>query len=211
MTASSIINRAPFSRSVITTTAVAVLVLVAMPQRSEAKGPESVTVSGPGIVDEMEIIDAGNADQRGRLFELSGVWFGTGDLPTPLGREPTTELGPAYSVTWIAVGPPGAPVADRTIRQSFYPFAEDGPVIHTQEVPEGWGQEVGGWFAASPELTEILLAMGVPLADPAGGGSGWMAPFGAILVAVLALLAWQRRQRPGLVEAIQGARVPQAD
>ncbi len=175
--------------------AIVAVMVVGISPPAQAKGPESVTVAGPGISGELELI-SGDAEHVGRLVELSGVWLGTGDLPVPLEGEPATPLGPAYTLTWLALGPPGVTATDRTIRQVVYPYAENGPIIHTRAVPDGWGQDVLGWFAASPDLNVALVGLGVPLdTPPAEGGSRplvWVMFAAAMLIAVLV----RRRSAP---------------
>ena len=115
--------------------------------RVDAKGPESVVITGPEFDQPIELMDTADIDLMSRLMEQSGIWYGTGDLPKPLAKQPG-ELGPAYTLTWVNGGPPGKSVAERTIRQFIYLDAERGPMIHTpaQETLENWGPGVIGWF-----------------------------------------------------------------
>jgi hypothetical protein len=124
-----------------------------------AKGPESVTIAGPGIDQPLELIDTANQDLIAQLMEQTGLWYGTGE---PLQEEQLGELGPAYTLTWVNMGPPEKSVEERTIRQEIYLDAENGPLIHTQDQLslQGWGPEVIGWFAAPVELRATLIELG---------------------------------------------------
>lgn len=126
-----------------------------------AKGPESATITGPGIDRPIELMDTADFDLVIRLMEQTGLWYGTGDLL----KEPPGELGPGYTLTWINSGPPAKSVDERTIRQMIYLDAENGPIIHTpaQEALRGWGPGVIGWFAAPSGLRDTLAELGVPI------------------------------------------------
>lgn len=144
-------------------------IVVAIGGIALAKGPESATITGPGIDEplEIELIETANPDLVRRLMEQTGLWFATGDS-SRIPAEPAGDLGPAYTLTWINSGPPADPVEERTIRQILYLHAESGPVIETpsQIGLEGWGPEVIGWFIAPDGLADTLTAMGVPTLAP---------------------------------------------
>jgi hypothetical protein len=131
-----------------------------------AKGPESATVSGPGIERPIELMDTADSELVVRLMEATGLWYATGDLPLSL-EEPPRELGPRYTLTWINSGPPGESVDERTIRQAIYVGVENGLLIHTpaQRGLRGWGPGVIGWFAAPSGLRDTLAKLGVPIAS----------------------------------------------
>ncbi len=131
-----------------------------------AKGPQSATISGPGIDRPIELLDTSDIDLVVKLMEQTGLWYDTGD-PLPFG-EPKGELGHSYTLTWINSGPPAKSTADRTIRQLIYLDAEGGPVLHTpaQDNLQGWGPGVIGWFAAPPGLRDTLTELGVPISSP---------------------------------------------
>jgi hypothetical protein len=134
-----------------------------------AKGPESATVTGPGIEEPIELLDvARGLDPSGelerQLMHQTGLW----SAPTFESRQPPTgELGPAYTLTWINSGPPGRSVESRTIRQELYPDADGGSVIHTppQAGLEGWGPEVTGWFDAPNTLWDTLAQLGLQVSE----------------------------------------------
>ena len=93
------------------------------------EGPESVTISGPGIDEPIELI---NSSLVGELMQQTGLWSASGDA-VPTSPPPIDDLGSAYMLTWINSGPPTDPVANRTIRQLLYFDASHGPLIHTPD------------------------------------------------------------------------------
>lgn len=148
------------------------LLLFAFIDPVAAKGPESLTITGPGIDRPLELIDstAGTIpDPILRLMEQTGLWYG----PMPV-EEPAGELGPAYTLTWINSGPPEKSVEQRTYRQRIYLDAENGPLIHTpaQESLSGWGPGVIGWFEAPDGLRDTLAELGVPLSPAPSSRDG---------------------------------------
>ncbi len=139
-----------------------------------AKGPESVTITGPGINRPIEVLAAENIDLVSQLMGQTSLWFGTSRPPLQPEELPA-ELGPSYMLTWINSGPPGDSLDQRTIRQLIYLDAENGPVIHTpdQESLRGWGPEVIGWFEAPTSLRDTLAELGAPVsaAPPSGAAA----------------------------------------
>jgi hypothetical protein len=126
-----------------------------------AKGPESVTIKGPGIDQQINFMDNNNVDFEVKLMEQMGIWFGTG-IPLTA-EEIKVELGPGYTFTWVNSGPPSMSVAERTIIQQVYLDGETGPIIHTpvQDSLQGWGPGTIGWFAAPDELKDTLAKLKV--------------------------------------------------
>ena len=127
-----------------------------------AKGPESVTITGPGFEYPINMMDNNDIDLEVDLMEQTGLWFGTG---RPLTSEALKgELGPSYTFTWVNSGPPSMTVEERTIIQHVYLDAEAGPVIHTpaQDSLQDWGSGLIGWFAAPGDLEDTLAKLGVP-------------------------------------------------
>lgn len=160
-------------RTVIVLVVVSILVL-ANAGIAFGKGPESVTLTGPGIDSPVELMDVVDwpiscdngcpPDPMVRLMEQSGRWYATGDLPIAI-DEPEGDLGPRHVLTWIRGGFADEPVEERTIHQFIYLQADDGPVIHTPE-QEGlvdWGSGIVGWFRASDDLPETLASLGAPI------------------------------------------------
>lgn len=134
--------------------------MIAIP--AAAKGPVSAELSGPGLNEPLDLMGTASDEQITLLMEQTGLWYGTGDLPTPI-SPPTADLGPAHTLTWVNFGPPGAPVAERTIVQELYLQAIGGPIIHTpmQKSLGEWGQKVIGWFEAPAGFFDTLSGLGV--------------------------------------------------
>ena len=140
-----------------------VMILFANIYPAVAKGPESATITGPGIDQPIELLGTIEMDSVVQLMEQTGLWYDTG-TPIP-SKEPVGELGPSYTLTWINSGPPSLSAEERTIYQEIYLDAENGPLIHTppQESLQGWGAGVIGWFVAPSELKDTLTELGVPI------------------------------------------------
>lgn len=137
----------------------AAVLVVGVATGSQAKGPESATLSGPGIAEPIELIhpsksfDTYKDDAPIRLIEMLAPWYG----PRATAVAPPKDLGPAFTLTWVNSGPPGDPIETRTIRQYIYPNAVGGPVVHVPEPISHEGrlpevQEVAGWFEAPDAL-----------------------------------------------------------
>ena len=88
------------------------------------------------------------------LIGLTGLWFGS----LPVATAPPENPGPAYTLTWANMGPPGEPIESRTIHQYVYVDAPGGPLISTPEQIglDGWGAEVIGWFEAPEEIGSTI-------------------------------------------------------
>jgi hypothetical protein len=133
----------------------ALALVVVVGARAQAKGAESVTLSGPGIDKPIELIDVSKSfdtyenDAPVTLTGLTGLWSGS---RSPAAAPPE-EPGPAFTMTWV-MGPPGDPIELRTVHQYVYPDAFGGPLIHTPEQIglDGWGADVIGWFEAPEEI-----------------------------------------------------------
>lgn len=123
-----------------------------------AKGPESATLTGPGVGEPIEFFDQRPAKDvqspPSRILDLTHLWRGG---PPPM-ASPPGDLGEAYTITWVNMGPPSTSVEERTIVQHIYLDAEGGPLIHTPDQPglESWGGNVEGWFEAPQVLEEVI-------------------------------------------------------
>jgi hypothetical protein len=141
----------------------AALIVVPTPS-ARAKGPESVTLTGPGI-DRPIALDTTHSGLLGRAMEQTGLWWSVrSDRPLPI-RESPRKLGPGYTLTWILSDEPPDREEERAIRQVIYPFAEGGVTIHTPTQDDLRGlPEATGWFRA-PALGDTLAALGVPVSS----------------------------------------------
>ena len=132
-----------------------------------AKGPESVTIAGPGIKDPVELMDAVDwpiscdetcpPDPMVRLMEQTGLWYAAGDLPIAI-EKPLGDLGSRYKLTWTRGGFPDESVEERTFHQFLYLDAEGGPFVHTpvQASLEDSVGHVYGWSKAPRGLVDSL-------------------------------------------------------
>lgn len=156
-------RRSPDQSGFIAATIVAATIVFTASSALAKGGPESATVSGPGIGRPIEL-DTVSAGLVGRAMEQTGLWWAeAGDLPLPL-EEPPDLRGPGYTLTWVRYGDPRESVDERTIRQVIYPFAEGGVVIHNP-IQEGLrhSRSLIGWFEL-PQLRETLADLGIPAA-----------------------------------------------
>jgi hypothetical protein len=171
-----------------------------------AKGPESVTLAGPGIESPVELMDAIDwpiscdsscpPDPMVQLMEQSGLWYATGDLPVPI-DPPVGVLGNQDVLTWDRGG-----YLEENIRQFIYLDAKNGPVIHTppQKGLEGWGSGVVGWFRASDDLADTLASLVDPLSATERAGSAAIGDpqylgLLAVIGSALLVLIWANRRR----------------
>ena len=129
----------PWVTRIMVGVAINALVLIGLTDPSAAKGPESATLSGPGVDQPIELTDAADSELFVRLMQQTGLWFSVAD---PLPLEPSAaELGPSYALSWINSVPPGLGEEERTIHQFIYLDTRLGAVIHTpaQVWPGGLG------------------------------------------------------------------------
>lgn len=148
----------------LTVAAVLAVLVLTLPNVAYAKGPKSGTLTGPGID---EPIDLRAEYEAGSL--MMGLWLITNHDDTRLPGEPLTEVGPAYTVTWITWGAVEAFVEafKGTVIQILYPLAPDGPVVHIPPQPayKDSGATPVGWYRAPSNLPAQLTALGVNLTD----------------------------------------------
>jgi hypothetical protein len=150
-------------RSLVLATALALAAVLA--GAASAKGPASVTITGPGL--DEPIVLRGNAEgsvtsRIGRIVQFGG-WFpqAFGQIPDSTTKQaPTKRLGPRYVALWVVPVGGGRSV---TIRQDLYPWAAGGPVTHMRA-----GQRIfdagthGGWYRGPFALRATLASLGVP-------------------------------------------------
>jgi hypothetical protein len=135
------------------------LILLAVP--AMAKGPESATLSGPGIDEPIVLLEQGSGisvigtgSAESDLIALTGLWQFD---PTRELISPPRDLGTGLNLSWVNMGPPHLPKSERTIRQILYLYAEGGPIINTPEQAslDGWGG-VTGWYRADTRLLSVV-------------------------------------------------------
>ncbi len=147
------------------TVTVVVTGLFLVPGGALAKGASAVTVDGPHLRTPIHLRGGEGDPEVGAFAEASGFFPAMfGQSPDPmLARRPQGDLGPRYTATYVV--PSGGGHRD-LIRQAIYPYAEGGPVTYTAPGQSFFGSEQtrGGWFAASPDFKEGLVAAGLPRA-----------------------------------------------
>lgn len=179
-----------------------------VPGLALAKGASEAVIIGPGL--DQPIAMAGEGQVGGeelmRLAESAGffqVVFGqTPDVT--LAEQPEGALGPRYTITYTMPGPNNE--LDR-LSQDLYPYATPNPVTYMAPGQPFFTTEQtrGGWYVATSQLKDDLVAAGLPESAPTGAGDGdgfpWTAlgAFAAALVLVVAAGAaiyLRRRERP---------------
>jgi len=130
-----------------------------------AKGPESASLTGPGLGRSLAVAGQGEMGPGTPLGALvdSGGFFAQlyGQMPDPtLKARPHGTLGPRYRVTYIVPGPNG--VRSRVV-QDVYPFAKPVPLTHMAAGQRYWGTRTahGGWYRSSVELRRALVQAGL--------------------------------------------------
>jgi len=185
--------------------AVVIIGIVGLASPAAAKGPSEGEITGEGI-DEAIAVPFGEGTPEGdRLIEEVGFFEATfGQVPDRmLDAPPTDDLGAALTLRWEVPGPHGE--LD-VIVQTLHPWADGGPLVHTEPGQSFFTTERtrGGWFRAPASLPETLARLGVTRPGSDGGGSAW-APIGASLAAVVllggALVAFAPRRRDDLAPA----------
>jgi hypothetical protein len=129
-----------------------------VPTSADAKGAMEVTVTGPGLEAAIRITNSADVSAN-RIAQRSGLF--RGPSAGALAGRPAGDLGPRYVATyaWLIGQDETTP-----LREELYPFADGGAVTHTppgQKVGES--SAPGGWYRAGPELTLLLVNVGVPV------------------------------------------------
>ena len=150
------------------------LLLAMVPTAAQAKGATGATISGggPGGLPGGPITlkgdgEPGSGTDLADLAQAAGVWavlFDDGPGGELASVPATADRGPRYTITWIF--PNGAGTEDK-VRQSVWPYAAGGPLTFMAS-----GQPVldattkGGWFQATDDLRQSLIALGLPSRQP---------------------------------------------
>jgi hypothetical protein len=148
--------------------AVAVTTALVLPALAAAKGPESATISGPGLDRSLAVQgqgEPGSGTPLGALVDLGGFFpqmYGQSPDPTFRAR-PKVALGLRYKITYVVPGPNS--IKSRVV-QDVYPYAKPVPLTHMRPGQSFWGSQktYGGWFRASADLKDVLVRAGLPKA-----------------------------------------------
>ena len=181
------------------------LLLVAMATPAGAKGPSDGTIDGDGLKKPIAITQGEGTSGGDSLIEDIGFFDATfGMIPTRmLDAAPTHDLGPMLTVRWNVPGPDGD---TSVIVQQLYPYADIGPLVHTDPGQVFFVNEhtKGGWFRAPERLLTTLQSIGLPSADALGPGTSsshgtnWSpiaASVGAVVLGIGMIAALARRRR----------------
>jgi hypothetical protein len=141
--------------------AASVAVALSVASGASAKGPESASLTGPGL-NQRSLTFAGNGEMGqgtplGALVDASGFFaqmYGQTPDPTLKTRPPGT-LGPHYRLTYVVPGPNG--IRSRVV-QDVYPFAKPMPLTYMRSTQHYWGNRLahGGWFRSTAALRQAL-------------------------------------------------------
>jgi hypothetical protein len=131
-----------------------------------AKGPESASLSGPGLDGSLRITgqgEMGTGTPLGSVVDLGGFFaqmYGQAPDPTTRAR-PHATFGPRYLITYVVPGPNR--IKSRVV-QVVYPYAKPAPLTYMKTGQHFWGtrRTHGGWFTASADLTRVLIKVGLP-------------------------------------------------
>ena len=176
-----------------------------LPALAAAKGPESASVSGPGLSRSLAVVgegEMGTGTPLGALVDLGGFFpqmYGQSPDPT-LRSQPKGSLGPAYKVTYVVPGPNS--IRSHVV-QDVYPYAKPAPLTYMKPGQSFWGtrRTLGGWFRGSAGLKRALIQVGLPQAAPRGETAGFWTPgamggiAGAAALLGLAFVARPLRRR----------------
>jgi hypothetical protein len=136
-----------------------------VPGVAGAKGPESASLSGPGVERSMAVAgqgELGPGTPLGALVDAGGFFAQMyGQSPDPTLRvRPQGTLGAHYRVTYVVPGPNG--IRSRVV-QDVYPFAKPVPLTYMRAGQRFWGSRAahGGWFRSSAALRLALVHAGL--------------------------------------------------
>ena len=141
-------------------------VVIAWASPAMAKGPDQVTISGPGLDKPIVVSGYGEPGSGGNVGELADgsglflVMFGSnGSDQKLLTQAPTAQLGPKFLLSYRV---PDATEAGSTVRQDLYPQAAGGPLTYTEPGQAVFGTTTsGGWYQTPPSFGRVLVHLGV--------------------------------------------------
>jgi hypothetical protein len=133
-------------------------IVLAWPGVAHAKGPQSAELEADGLVYPINVSGPeGGSSDFGQLVDQSGFFPALfGQTPDPmLDAAPTTDLGPAYVLTWRMPSPTDTP---DVIRMTLYLDAAGGPLTYTEAGQLFYGTEHarGGWYKAPAALAATI-------------------------------------------------------
>jgi hypothetical protein len=162
-----------------------------LPTAAFGKGPTSATLTGPGTGGITFSSYQGPEPNLTHITQHAGFFatvFG-GAAGQMLPGRPEGDLGPRYTMRY-EIGP------EHVVIQAVYPFATPGALTYTRPGQQVFDRERsrGGWFRGGPQLTETLVAAGLPAAPRASAppSDGFSIPtIGAslLLLAAMSLVA----------------------
>ncbi len=135
----------------------AAFVLLAVGTPATAKGPDSATISGPGIGTKQLTMD-GTDHSLVSLERITRLWGGAGALWEE--DAPAGDLGPRFDLIYH-VPDLHVPRKGRLIHQQLYPFAIAGPVVFMPEGQVMYDMAMPtGWLSTGRQLTAIVQRLG---------------------------------------------------
>lgn len=141
--------------------------IVATAGPAAAKGPESVSLTGPGIDTPIVVGGWGAADQGEStdfpaylhlaLRQFTDVFLF--EMENNLSSEPSggEDLGPKYTLTWTMSAASSADPAANTVVQELYPDAAFGH-SYIRTLANRYTGSPDRWFEVAPVLADILDA-----------------------------------------------------
>jgi hypothetical protein len=137
-----------------------------VPSMAGAKGPESASLTGPGLEERALVVvgvgEMGRGTPLGTLVDSGGFFAQMyGQVPDPtLKFRPRGTLGAHYRVTYVVPGPNA--IKSRVV-QDVYPFAKPVPLTYMKPGQRFWGTRTahGGWFRSSVALRQALVQAGL--------------------------------------------------
>jgi hypothetical protein len=122
-----------------------------------AKGPDHLTLDGPGLA--APIVLRGDTEEAPfwTLSDQIKMWSAF-DAPGPRASVTPVGLGPRYEIVWsMSYNPQGA-----SVRQLLYPFAAGGPQVYTPGLQRLYDMPARpGWHPAAASLTVTLRELGI--------------------------------------------------
>jgi LPXTG-motif cell wall-anchored protein len=153
----------------------ALLLALALPAAAAAKGPDQVSISGPGLSKTITLRGDGETTLTalGQFAQISGFFpqaFEESPDPT-LKHSPTASLGPQYRIHYRV---PGGNNDIFRLDADLYPYASGGALTYMKPGQRVFdGKAYGGWYRAGTQLTILLKHHGLPAQPaPSTGASG---------------------------------------